>query len=369
MGQMANDGVGGAPNGGSSAKLEEAAACYLAHVVDGRSIRSIAHGTNVHPSTIMRRIRKIEGMRDDPVLDHYLNRASDGNRPRLPVKTVTAVKKREEKTSLAPREKQLLRRLGETGAVLVVSKGLPKAMVLRTNSSGEQTRTAVVEADLAGACVLRDWIRLTRSGKVSCYEITDTGRMALKRALAEEAMARKEPTPGFAEAPTPFSDQHKEWGTRTVNEPDGRRKLRVNLGESPLTMLARKKGADGKPFLSAALVDAGDRLREDFELSQMGPRVGQNWDRFLTGGQRGSFGAAPDGLSGAQARLSRALTALGPGLGDIALRCCCFLEGLETAEKRMGWSARSGKVVLRIALQRLRHHYDSECSPQDRMIG
>ena len=50
---------------------------------------------------------------------------------------------------------------------------------------------------------------------------------------------------------------------------------------------------------------------------------------------------------------------LGPGLGDMALRCCCFLEGLETAEKRMGWSARSGKIVLRIALQRLRRHYQA----------
>jgi hypothetical protein len=48
---------------------------------------------------------------------------------------------------------------------------------------------------------------------------------------------------------------------------------------------------------------------------------------------------------------------LGPGLADVALRTCCFLEGLETTERRMGWSARSGKVVLKIALQRLAAHY------------
>lgn len=346
--------------GSRRAGLAEAAACYIAHVVEGRSIRSIAQKSNVHPSTIMRRVRKIEAMRDDPVLDQYLNATTQekasAERKAPPARPVASDPTAEEKA--------LLRRLGETGAQLVVARGLPKAMVLRTGPDGAQTRTAVVDAEVAGAFVLRDWIRLVRKGKVNCYEITEAGRMALRRAVAREAGA------GFAEAPSPFADQHKEWGERTVGEEEGTRRLRVNLRESPLTMLARKKGRDGKPFLSPELVDAGERLREDFELAQLGPRVGQNWERFLTGGERGTFQASREGgLSAAQERLHRALKALGPGLADIALRCCCFLEGLETAEKRMGWSARSGKVVLRIALQRLRYHYDHECPPEDRKIG
>ena len=60
---------------------------------------------------------------------------------------------------------------------------------------------------------------------------------------------------------------------------------------------------------------------------------------------------------------------LGPGLGDVALRCCCYLEGLETVEKRLGWAARSGKIVLRIALQRLKRHYDVLHGPGGPMIG
>ena len=53
----------------------------------------------------------------------------------------------------------------------------------------------------------------------------------------------------------------------------------------------------------------------------------------------------------------------------MVLRCCCYLEGLEVAEKRMGWSARSGKVVLRIALQRLRRHYDEAYGRSGPLIG
>mgnify|MGYP002652262663 CR=1 FL=1 len=34
-----------------------------------------------------------------------------------------------------------------------------------------------------------------------------------------------------------------------------------------------------------------------------------------------------------------------------------FLEGIEMTERRLGWSARSGKIVLRLALMRLERHY------------
>jgi hypothetical protein len=137
--------------------------------------------------------------------------------------------------------------------------------------------------------------------------------------------------------------------------------VRCNLAESPIVALSRRRDKDGKPFLSPDLVAAAERLREDFEIGQMGPRVAQNWDRFLTGAERGGFGsdAGPaQGPRAARERVAAALRDLGPGLGDMALRCCCFLKGLEMAERRMGWSARSGKIVLRIALMRLRRHYE-----------
>jgi hypothetical protein len=100
--------------------------------------------------------------------------------------------------------------------------------------------------------------------------------------------------------------------------------------------------------------------------------VAQNWERFLTGGDRGGFrgdSGLAEGPSAARDRVAAALRDLGPGLGDVALRVCCFLEGIETAEQKLGWAARSGKVVLRIALQRLQRHYHETYGRSGPLIG
>jgi len=353
-----------------------ALACYLAHVEGRQTMRSIAAQSNLHPSTVLRRIRKIEAMRDDPLIDQYLASAWARDATQIqPTKgtSIMTFQNRnvdQEADNQSTREQdRVLRRLCETGAFLAVSKGLTKAVVMRQSGKEGQSRTAVLDASVAAALVVKDWVRCTKSGRISCYEVTPSGRAALKRKLASEAQSTARN--GFAEAPSVFSEQHKDWGERVIADPQSRkpRSMRVNLRESPLTMLARKKDKDGKTFLSMELLGAGERLREDFELAQIGPRVAQNWERFLTAGGGRNFGSDMGGNSAAQNRLSAALKALGPGLGDIAMRCCCFLEGLERAEKRMGWSARSGKIVLRIALQRLSVHYRKYGTEAERKIG
>src|SRR5690606_35380248 len=141
--------------------------------------------------------------------------------------------------------------------------------------------------------------------------------------------------------------------------------------ESPLQMLARRRDGSGAPWLGTELVAAGERLREDFELAQMGPRVTQNWDRFLTAGvdESRQGGRYEGGSEGARRRVAAALRELGPGMGDLALRVCCHLEGLELTERRLGWSARSGKVVLKLALERLARHYTETYGAGPRLIG
>ncbi|NNK78487.1 MAG: helix-turn-helix domain-containing protein [Litoreibacter sp.] len=352
---------------------------YLEHTESGRSLRDLARGQGCHPSTVLRQVRRFENRRDDPLVDEilktlgrYFSATPKPDFKKGIVDMTAHASVLPDEDTLAREARRILRRLCESGAVLALATDMDKAVVLRDREDGPPTRTAVVPRDVAQAFALKDWISCTRSGRIARYKITATGRAALKRFLAEDE-ARKRAEAGFSEAATPFAAQHIEWGTRDSVDEEGRvRPIRYNVAESPLAMLARRKDRDGKPFLESALVQAGERFREDFELAQMGPRVTQNWDRFLTSGDRsglaGDTGIA-EGPRAARDRILQALDDLGPGLGDIIMRCCCFLEGLETAEKRMGWSARSGKVVLRIALQRLRRHYVDKYGTVSSMIG
>lgn len=271
--------------------------------------------------------------------------------------------------TLAREAMRILRRLCETGAVLAVAADLDKAVVVRDTSQGGSTRTAVVEASVAQAMALKSWIAPANSGRIIRYHITAAGRSALGEFFERFGM-KPAPKGGFAEAAEPFHfDGLQE--SKAEDEQETAR-ARFAIGESPLAALARRRDKDGKPFLPEALVHAGERLREDFELAQMDSNIAQNWDHFLTAGTQGGTAGRShtgNGASAARARVKAALDDLGAGLSDVVLRCCCYLEGLEAAEKRLGWSARSGKVVLRIALMRLKRHYDETVGPGGPMIG
>jgi len=369
-----------------------AAKNYLLHTETGLPIRALARENGCHASTILRQIRRFENLRDDVLIDEalcllsrkYFQVSRSSAEPvkkdivpmKLPTSKAAQLRDRASETSrgkLARQEKEernALTRMAETGAVLVVAGDLDKAVVVRNLSGGKSVRTAVIDRETASSLALNDWISCTGKGKVTQYKITGAGRSALKRMISADPGQ-----PGFNDMQAMFGDQHRIWGEKqmaTGCEDEKPRRMRYNIAESPLAALARRRDKSGKPFLSDDLVHVGERLREDFELAQMGPRVAQNWERFLTGGGRGSFAAdsgVGHGPDEARRRVSGALEHLGPGLGDVVLRCCCYLEGMEAAEKRMGWSARSGKIVLRIALQRLKRYYDETHGKFGPMIG
>ena len=68
------------------------------------------------------------------------------------------------------------------------------------------------------------------------------------------------------------------------------------------------------------------------------------------------FGGGP---AVARKRVLNAIDHLGPDLSDVVMRVCCFLEGIESADRRLEWSARSGKVVLKLGLKRLFEFYQT----------
>ncbi len=345
---------------------------YLAHIMGKLPIRVLARAQGCHASTLLRQIRRTETRRDDPLFDEALEAAGSSLIFPHP-QTVTSKEisemianaarcVEEETTDFVSKEaRRILRRLCEKNAFMAVAPEMEKAVILRETVPGRHTRIAVLERDVAHQFALRDWVECQTKGKVMRYTITQAGRASLKRLLEEDRALRAEPS-GMAEAQNPFRAQHQEFGERHVAASHGSeaKVVRFNLAESPLLVLGRKKDRQGAPYLTSDLIEAGERFREEFELAQMGPRVAQNWERFLTADTRPQGGAPSgpaDGPTAARDKMGAAMKALGPGLSDVALRVCCFLEGLEAAEKRLGWSARSGKVVLKIALQRLAQHY------------
>lgn len=369
------------PETGGACTAREVA-IYLAHAGQGESLRALAGATGTHPSTVMRAVRRVEARRDDPLVEHMLDGLVPANQrlASAPAAADAAPEAGQEdaQSPMAeapadpaprlPREelereaRRYLRRLCEPGAFLLIAPDAGKGGIF-CKANDHAKPIAVVPVKLTIEFLREGWIRLTRRGAASLrYTVSADGRRVLKRLLAEDA-AKRNAQPGMAEAQTPFQVQHQLAGERAFIDPvSGRHAtLKVNLAEEPLGWLARRKGPDGQPFLGPVEVEAGARLRQDFEAAQMAPSVAQDWRKFLTPGDRYSGSPVPrgpaEGPRAARQRVAEALSALGPGLSDVALRVCCFLEGLEACERRLGWSARSGKVVLKIALQRLSEHY------------
>ena len=246
--------------------LPQATRSYLEHVCTGKPIRAIAREKGCHASTVLRQIRKVESVRDDPLKDEALDA--------LTAQFATAPRKYRTQTephSMPPANtrmpdvsdetvdkeaRRILRRLCETTAFLLVSPEMDKAAVFRETVPGRRTRTAVMERDVARVFAIRDWIEGEKRGRVAVYQITPAGRAALKRMLAEDKKRKGSKSP-FGEQPNAFQEQHREFGERTIIEPDGARKIRYNLAESPLTALARKKNKNGSPYLSCRATGGG----------------------------------------------------------------------------------------------------------------
>lgn len=240
---------------------------------------------------------------------------------------------------------RLARDAGYLAAVKCRSFGdKPEAYGLFTRRNGYRRPVATVTGTILGAFSGRDWI--VRDGDRWTLSAAGSAWLSRRQAGAD-----------------PFREQHQLRSGAMMDVGGGvKRPVVVNDGESPLGWLRRRKGRDGSPLISTPQYEAGERLRADFIRARLTPRVTASWG--LTASSRRSRRSAPRGPAdigddalAAKQRVMRALESVGPELAGILIDVCCYLRGLEDAEKTHGWPRRSGKVILQIALTSLARHY------------
>lgn len=141
-------------------------------------------------------------------------------------------------------------------------------------------------------------------------------------------------------------------GPRRRGDAKGKgRSVAVNLRESPIAWLHARGHLDDRLF------EAGEALRRDYERAQISASVTMRWEivRVKSSGDRGL--SVTERQIAAKQRFDAALAQAGKGLEDVLWRVVCAGEGLPEAEKALGWPTRSGKLVLRLALDRVADFY------------
>jgi hypothetical protein len=229
--------------------------------------------------------------------------------------------------------RRILRKLAEEGGYLAPAQEGDFALV-----SCMLPGSVRVAAALVREFRRRDWLA-PRAEQRETFAVSDAGVGWLRRQQADHE---------------PFAAQHQLRSERLVKGEDGVEHLVVvNDGESPLGWL-RRRG-----IIDAAELEAGERLRRDFTLAQLTPRMGIDLGAPVVDGSRGTAHdvAVADTVLDAKQRFSRAMRAAGPVLSDLLFDVCCHLIGLEAAESARDWPRRTAKVVLQIGLGRLAGHY------------
>jgi hypothetical protein len=231
-----------------------------------------------------------------------------------------------------------LARFLETGQVETRRAASAGKLLLDAGERGTIAASASDLKHMASLGILaRDGARLA---------LTDAGRSFLRR-----------------QTPDGLLDQHRDLEQRQIELPGGRQTATVNLAESPLGQLFRRKDRNGKPFLSEREFRAGERLRADYTRGQIMPRLGANWIASVASGRRdgaGGMADLTDAALAARQRVEQAIDAVGPELDGVLIDICCFLKGFEQVEAERGWPVRSAKIVLKTALGSLSRHYEPE---------
>ncbi|SPF76290.1 hypothetical protein ALP8811_01292 [Aliiroseovarius pelagivivens] len=346
---------------------------YLKHTEEGESIRAIARNMGVHASTVLRQVRKTEARRDDPLVDSLLSRLGDELRDQSQQRATFSFQS-SDKDPMTPHLTRVLRALSTPDTSLVVAEGVETAVVLKTGPEEDPTAIAKAPVSVVELMALLDWIQGGAKGRVVRYQITQSGRQAFNKLLAQqEARAT-----GFSESQTAFLSGKGGIAVQAVGDHSKRRSRSARRNprsagtESPVRVLARKRQKD-KPYLGADLVMAAERLNRDFALGQLEHSETQGgWSAWMRDGVD-SLSVDPashrsDRKLDARRRFAAAIKAIGPELAELAVAVCCHEKGMECVERELLMPARSGKYMLRIALKYLARHYDGQSGDDHELI-
>jgi len=250
--------------------------------------------------------------------------------------------------------RRVLRRLADPKAVLAAIDGTEKFGLFSARNKWQRPVLQCAAAAVK-AFQNKDYLVSVRAdhpgalaGEAPRYCLSTVGEAFLRRVGSEH---------------DPFGGQHRVMQSRVIEgAARSRRAVQVNVAETPLGWLRNRKDVDGKPLLTAAEYEAGERLREDFTKAGLTARVTADWSLApgtapKRGGGRAGQLEMTDMALAARQRFFKAMEAAGPGLSDVLIEVCCHLNGLEETERGLGWPKRSAKLVLKIALQRLADHY------------
>src|ERR1700743_3668341 len=237
--------------------------------------------------------------------------------------------------------RRVLRKLSERGLFLAPETGGQYALA-GSKRAGKLMRVSAVVVE---AFRRRGWLS-PRGTKPETFAISDAGAGWIARELAVD---------------DPFAAQHRVFGSRLMQTPQGERAVTVNEGESPLARLCLRG------LINTTQYEAGERLARDFTVAGLMPRLAADLTAPISNG-RGGAKSEPfaEKMIAAKQRFRLAMSAVGAGPSDILFDVCCHLKGLESIESVNQWPTRSAKVVLQIALDRLATHYGMAMRPVTR---
>ncbi|PYG33138.1 DUF6456 domain-containing protein [Pelagimonas varians] len=286
---------------------------YLETETSDGSMRSVARTRGAQPSTVMRQVRRVaELRRSDPAVEYVLQRLLSGGG--FPVASKFWINAR-----------KVLPPMLKSNARLVWSPGMADAIL--AHSVGDEIETlGTVQAEVCGILAL---VGLTRvqSGEVGLrrYRITSFGRKWLMQGGADH-----EP------------ELHQVGPQGSAGIP-----LRAAQSITPLEALLRRK-VDGEQWLSP-------------DLAKVARSIGRDW--FAAGQTIDGIDAPYCGQAAHEARLRLRLAFLDIGEGAMleVLKAYCITEqNIETVERRLSLPSRSGKVLFREALVRVKRIYEAQ---------